>query len=127
MLQTSMGKRGLFKKFFGDDAVFSSRNENLMSFRQKWVPDQLMAGQKLMDTMALLKPDSTVLGLPDSLLLQERAARFDMTDAGASNRTINITVNGSVSSGETAQAISQGLMDVDMGMTLRHFKSPMMA
>ncbi len=127
LFQTSMGKQGLFKKFFGDDAGFSSPDENLMSFRQKWVPDQLMDGQKLMDTMTLLKTDNTVLGLPDSPLLQERAERFDMTEVGASNRTINITVNGSGSSGETAEAISQGLMDVDMGMTLRHFKSPMMA
>lgn len=127
LFQTSMGKRGLFKKFFGDDVVFSSRNENLMSFRQKLVPDQLMDGQKLMDAIMLRQSDSTVLGLPDNPSLQERGVRFDMTDGGASNRTINITVNGSGSSGEMAQAVSQGLMDVDMGMTLRHFKSPMMA
>ena len=51
----------------------------------------------------------------------------ELADTDSSNRTINITVNGTGSSQETVNAITEGLMEVDMGMTLRHFKSPMMA
>lgn len=126
-LKTHVDKPYLIEKFFGVDAGMSGLDEGLMSLRQNRVTERLMDGQKLMDVMTLRQADKTFLGLPDSPLTEERVEQPELSDAGASNRTINITVNGTGSSQETVEAISQGLVDVDMGMTLRHFKSPMMA
>ena len=126
-LKTHVDKPSLIEKFFGVDAGMSGLDEGFMSSRQSRVTERLMDGQKLMDVMTLRQADETFLGLPDNPLTEERAEQPELSDAGASNRTINITVNGTGSSQETVEAISQGLVDVDMGMTLRHFKSPMMA
>ncbi len=127
IFQSVVDKRFLLEKFFGEDAGPGNLQEKFVSLRQEWIPDRGMHAQKWMDAIRVRQSDSNVLVAYETPVATFKGNMPELADTDSSNRTINITVNGTGSSQETVNAITEGLMEVDMGMTLRHFKSPMMA
>lgn len=116
-----------FGRFMGENVHMDDIQESLVSFRQTLNARHGIDVQKLMDGLTVRKSDNTVLAAYDNPASSGQVSRLEPADADTIGRTINITVNGTGSAQETVNAISQGLSDVDLGMTLRHFKSPMMA
>ena len=127
LFQMEIDRGYLSEKFFGKDVRLDGLQEKLFFFRQTLHSGPGPDVQILMDGLTVRQADSTVLVAYENVLKGETGNTPDKADADSTNRTINITVNGTTSSQETVDAVSVGLQEVDMGMSLRHFKSPMMA
>ena len=122
MAQWHPPRQKIFKKLFGKDIRQSSAMEQLEFVQYELTHSEKNAGNRLKNARTARDAGSIVSKYYErpEKIEKEATSRGEM--ASEFNQTINITVNGSTSPQETAEAINQNLQGVDFGA--RNMKSP---
>lgn len=127
MRQWHPDRKILFRAFFGKDVRPSTVGKQLEFMRHGLMTDEAETGRRLTLATTGVETDGVFSRYTERAAVTDRVTMSRGETTSHFNQTVNITVHGAVSPQETADAVKQSFLDIDVETGLRNMKSPVMA